>query len=75
MYKQSESYAVTREGALRDFLNAETPYDRYVVFNRVLQWLDSKEELSYYREQEINRIRSQVTGYDLTIYEEDKHGA
>ena len=68
MYKHTESYLVSRENVLRDFLNAETNYDRYVVINRVLSWLDSKEELAYYREQEIQRLRSEITGYNLEEY-------
>jgi len=68
LYQQSESYKISRENLLRDFLNAETPYDRYVLFNRALSWLDSKEEVAHYREQEIERLRSQISGYDLSEY-------
>ena len=68
LYQQSESYKVSRENLLRDFLNAETPYDRYVLFNRALSWLDSKDETAHYREQEIIRLRSEIIGYDLSEY-------
>jgi hypothetical protein len=66
LYQQTDSYKISRENLLRDFLNAETPYDRYVVLNSALSWLDSKEELAHYREQEIQRLRSQIRGYDLS---------
>ena len=68
LYQQSESYKVSRENLLRDFLNAETHYERFVVLNRALSWLDSKEEIAQYREQEIQRLRSQISGYDLSEY-------
>ena len=68
MYQQSESYKISREALIRDFLNAETQYDRYRVLNRALSWLDAKEEIAHYREQEIERLRSQISGYDLSEY-------
>jgi hypothetical protein len=68
LYQQSESYKISREALIRDFLNAETQYDRYRVLNRALSWLDAKEEIAHYREQEIERLRSQISGYDLSEY-------
>jgi hypothetical protein len=68
LYQQSESYKISRENLLRDFLNAKTPYERYVVLNRALSWLDSKDETAHYREQEIIRLRSEISGYDLSEY-------
>jgi hypothetical protein len=69
LYQQTDSYKISRENLLRDFLNAETPYERYVLFNRALSWLDSKDETAHYREQEIIRLQSTITGYDLSEYE------
>jgi len=66
LYQQTDSYKFSRENLLRDFLNAETPYERYVLFNRALSWLDAKEEIAHYREQDIQRLRSQISGYDLS---------
>jgi hypothetical protein len=68
LYQQSESYKISRENLLRDFLNAKTQYERYVVLNRALSWLDAKDEIAHYREQEVKRLRSQISGYDLSEY-------
>jgi hypothetical protein len=73
MYQQSESYKVTREKYIREFLNAETAYDRYAVFMNLLNWLDSKDELGYLREQEIKRLQDSVKGYDLNEYIGEAH--
>jgi hypothetical protein len=70
LYQQSESYKISRENLLRDFLNAKTQYERYVVLNRALSWLDAKDEIAHYREQEVKRLRSQISGYDLSEYKE-----
>lgn len=71
LYHQTESYKVTREALIRDFLNAETQYDRFVVLNRALSWIDAKDEIAHYQEQEIKRLRSQISGYDLSEYKYD----
>lgn len=70
MYKHSESFIVSRDSLVRDFLNAESQYDRYLVLQRAISWLESKEELGYYREQEINRLRASIKPYDLNEYKE-----
>jgi hypothetical protein len=71
LYQQTESYNATREALVRDFLNAETQYDRFVVLNRALSWIDAKDEIAHYQEQEIKRLRSQISGYDLSEYKYD----
>lgn len=58
VFKHTESFIVTREALLKEFLNAETPYDSYKAFMKAISWLESKEELAHYREQEIARLRS-----------------
>ena len=70
MFKHSESFIVSREALLRDFLNAETQYDRYKILQRAISWLEAKEEIAHYREQEITRLRSQIKPYDLSEYKE-----
>lgn len=72
MFKHSESFIVSREALLRDFLNSETQYDRYLVLQRAIAWLESKEELSSLREVEITRLRAEIGGYDLSEYKETK---
>lgn len=70
MFKHSEAFVKSRDALVRDFLNAETQYDRYMVLQRAISWLEAKEELGYYREQEINRLRSQIKPYNLGEYTE-----
>lgn len=71
LYQQSESFKITRENLIRDFLNAQTQYDRYVVLKRAISWLEAKDEIAHYQEQEIKRLRSQISGYDLSEYKYD----
>jgi hypothetical protein len=70
VFKHSEAFIVSRDALIRDFLNAETQYDRYVVLQRAISWLEAKEEIAHYREQEIKSLRSQIDGYDLSEYAE-----
>lgn len=70
VFKHSGSFIVSRDALIRDFLNAETQYDRYVVLQRAISWLEAKEEIAHYREQDIKRLRSQIGGYDLSEYAE-----
>lgn len=68
MTNTSRSFAIRRDLLIRDFLNSETQYERYLVLMRAIAWLESKEELGVLREQEIARLRSQISGYDLSEY-------
>jgi hypothetical protein len=68
MTNTSRSFAISRDLLIRDFLNSETQYERYLVLMRAISWLESKEELGALREQEIARLRSQISGYDLSEY-------
>jgi hypothetical protein len=68
MSKTSDSFAISRDSLIRDFLNAETPYNSYLVLMRAISWLESKEEIAMLREQEIIRLRKQIKGYDLSEY-------
>lgn len=47
-YQPSLAYLHTREEHIKDFMNAETEYDKWKAFEAVLKWLDSKDELQYY---------------------------
>lgn len=71
LFKHTESFMVSREALIRDYLNADTPYDRYKVLMRAISWLEAKEELATYREQEITRLRSEIKGYNLEEYIDD----
>ena len=46
-YFRSESYLVTVENITAEYLNAETPYARWRAFNKLLQWIDSLEEVNW----------------------------
>jgi hypothetical protein len=59
VFKHSKSFIESRDQLLKDFLNAETPYDRYKTMMKAISWLECKEEIAYYREQEIVNLRSQ----------------
>lgn len=70
LFKHTESFIDTREGLLRDFLNAKTQYNRYKVFMKVIDWVEAKEEVGYYREQEIARLKNQISGYASNDYKD-----
>lgn len=72
MINPSKSFAISRDSLIRDFLNSETQYDRYLVLMRAISWLESKEEIGVLREQEITRLRAEIGGYDLSEYKETK---
>jgi len=60
----SEAYQHSRESVLKDFINASTPYERYAVFIKLLEWLDVKHELLRYREQDVKELKDQISALE-----------
>lgn len=49
-YKPSEGYVITREQYIKEFINATDAYTRYSVFMKLLQWMDTTQELMYWKD-------------------------
>lgn len=62
---------MNNEEYLKDFLNADSAYERFKTFSAVLDWLDTKAELIEAKNAEIEQLRNAVPGYDLSEYTEE----
>lgn len=47
-YKRSESLDEVIKYKTKTFMNAETQYDRWLVFNEMIEWVETLQENIYY---------------------------
>lgn len=66
---ESTAFRVSREAYERKFLNAESNYDRYLVFKQLISWIEDLTELNDLKDARIAELQKAVKGYDLTEYE------
>ena len=62
---------MNNEEYLKQFLNAESAYDKYKIIKILLDWLDTKDGLLEAKDAEIIRLRDSVPGYALSDYVEE----
>lgn len=61
---ESPAMRATRENFERRFMNAETTYDRYLVFKDLMSWIRDLQELNDLKDKKIVELQSQIKGYD-----------
>lgn len=68
---ESNSFRATREGFERKFLNAESNYDRYLVFKQLMSWIEDLTELNDHKDARIAQLQKEIKGYNLEEYIDD----
>ena len=68
---ESDSFRATREGFERRFINAESTYDRYLVFKQLMVWIEDLIELNDIKTNRITQLKKEIKGYDLEEYIDD----
>jgi len=70
MKKSDEAFNATRVSFERRFLDATNNYQRFQVVKDLLRWLEDLYEVQRYKDAEIERLRAEVKGYDLSDYQD-----
>lgn len=65
---ESTAFRTSSEEFERRFLNAESNYDRYLVFKQLISWIEDLTELNDLKDARISELQKAVKGYDLTEY-------
>ena len=55
-YQPDDGFNVTIENLEKDFMNATTPYDKWKVFQRSLNWIKTKDELEHYLKEKLKEM-------------------
>jgi len=56
-YTETESFRTSIEGFRKEYFNAKTPYDQWKVFENLIHWVETKEEIEYYLKQDIKELK------------------
>lgn len=68
---ESDSFRATREGYERRFINAESTYDRYLIFRQLMSWIEDLTEINDHKDVRIAQLEKEIKGYDLKEYIDD----
>lgn len=58
-YIPSEPFNASIENLRREYFNAPTPYDQWKVFEKAINWIETKNELIYYMNENSKQLREQ----------------
>ena len=64
----NDSFRHTQEAYKERFINAETPYKRYLVLKDLLSWVKDLQELNDSKDKQLVELRKTIKGYDLNDY-------
>jgi hypothetical protein len=63
-YEPTEGFIVSIENLKKDFLNAETTYDKYKAFEKAIEWIKTSDELKWYLSEKYKETLVKLDRYE-----------